>query len=110
MIEKVILDYLKSALPVPVYMEVPEKPPASFVLVEKTSSGRENHINSAMIALQSYATSLYGAASLNEAVKTAMDNSITTKDISAAKLNSDYNYTDTATKQYRYQAVYDIFY
>lgn len=110
MIEKVILDYLKSAMPVPVYMEVPEKPPASFVLVEKTSSGRENHINSAMIALQSYATSLYGAASLNESVKAAMDNSITTKDISAAKLNSDYNYTDTATKQYRYQAVYDIFY
>lgn len=110
MIEKVILDYLKSALPVPVYMEVPEKPPASFVLAEKTSSGRENYINSAMIVLQSYAASLYEAATLNESVKTAMDRLAATKDISAAKLNRDCNNTDTATKQYRYQAVYDIFY
>lgn len=29
-------------------------------------------------------------------------------DISKAKLNSDYNYTDTTTKSYRYQAVYDL--
>ena len=29
-------------------------------------------------------------------------------DISRCELNTDYNYTDTARKKYRYQAVYDI--
>jgi len=29
-------------------------------------------------------------------------------EIGKVKLNSDYNFTDTVTKQYRYQAVYDI--
>ena len=28
--------------------------------------------------------------------------------IASVRLNSDYNYTDTTTKQYRYQAVFDI--
>ena len=27
-----------------------------------------------------------------------------------SSLNSDYNFTDTSTKKYRYQAVYDIYY
>ena len=29
-------------------------------------------------------------------------------DISKCQLNSDYNYTDTTRKKYRYQAVYDM--
>ena len=28
--------------------------------------------------------------------------------ISRVQLNSDYNFTDTAQKRYRYQAVYDL--
>ena len=31
-------------------------------------------------------------------------------DVSRSALNSDYNYTDTDTKTYRYQAVYDLTY
>ena len=30
--------------------------------------------------------------------------------VSRAALNTDYNYTDTVTKRYRYQAVYDFIY
>lgn len=110
MIETMIFDYLKSKLNVPVYMEVPENPPESFVVIQKTSSGRENYIDNAMMAIQSYAASLAAAAALNQCVKDCMDHAGAIKEISAAKLNSDYNYTDTATKRYRYQAVYDIFY
>ena len=39
-----------------------------------------------------------------------MENIIDRNDISKCTLNSDYNYTDTARKKYRYQAVYDIVY
>ena len=30
--------------------------------------------------------------------------------ISRVELNSDYNFTDTSTKRYRYQAVYNFIY
>ena len=110
MIETTVLDYLSSALPEPCSLEVPERPPARFVLLEKTGSSRKNFINTATFAVQSYAPSLVEAAELNERVKAAMDDLILLPDIFSAKLDSDYNFTDTATKQYRYQAVYNITY
>lgn len=108
MIEKTIADYLASALSVPVCMEMPETPPSSIVLVEKTAGGRKNRVNSAMLAIQSYAPSLLQAAQLNEAVKSAMENAADLAEVCSAELNTDYNFTDTASKRYRYQAVYDI--
>lgn len=109
MIEKIIIDYLSSALsPVPVFMEYPEDNALPFIVVEKTGSGRTNRINSATVAIQSVAVSLYKAAELNEAVKMAMDLFTGDDKICNVSLNSDYNFTNTQTKQYRYQAVFDI--
>lgn len=109
MIEKIIYDYLTQKLaPTKVYMEIPSDAPSNFVVVEKTSSSRENLINSATFAFQSYADSMYNASQLNELVKQALDDSVELDAISSAKLNSDYNYTDTTTKHYRYQCVYDF--
>ncbi len=110
MIETTVLDYLSSVLPEPCSLEVPERPPVRFVVLEKTGSSRKNFINTATFAVQSYAPSLFEAAELNERVKAAMDDLILLPDIFSAKLDSDYNFTDTATKQYRYQAVYNITY
>lgn len=108
MIEKTVLDYLSSALPVQCFMEMPEELPDSFVVIEKTGSSVYNKISKATFAIQSYAQSLLNAASLNEQVKEAMDSIIELDSISRSELNSDYNYTDTALKAYRYQAVYVV--
>lgn len=108
MIEKIILDYLDQTLTVPVYMERPVNPPEKYVLIEKTGSSKRNQIFNATIAVQSYAPSLYEAAALNETVKAGMDNAVTLQDICRVSLNSDYNFTNTAMKQYRYQAVFNI--
>ena len=110
MIELIVLNYLSEALDVPVSMEVPEKPAERFVVLEKVGSGVSDHINTAMLAVQSYASTLYDAALLNEQVKQAMEAIITLDAISRCALNSDYNYTDTASKRYRYQAVFDLIY
>ena len=108
MIEQTILDYLNDTLTEPCYMEEPEGID-TFVLLEKTGSSLSNYVYSATFAIQSYATSLYEAAELNEKVKAAM---LTIADelntVSKCSLNSDYNYTDTTKKRYRYQAVFDI--
>lgn len=108
MIEKVVLDWLNDQLNVPCYMEEKENMPASYVLIEKVGASEENLIWDATFALQSYAETLYMAAELNEQVKEAMDHIIELDVITRSKLNSDYNYTDTARKKYRYQAVYDL--
>ena len=109
MIEKIILDYLTERLdPIPVVMEIPADRHAQFVLIEKTGSSLENHLYDSMFAIRSYSTSLYDAALLNESVKAAMLDAVTLNTISAVSLNSDYNFTDGGSKQYRYQAVFDI--
>lgn len=108
MIEKIILDYLNDNLEVNAYMEKPKSPEASYLLVEKTGGGENNHIFNATIVIQSIAETMYKAASLNEEVKGLMSGAVSLDEVVKVELNSDYNFTDTTTKQYRYQAVFDI--
>jgi len=109
MIELIILNHLKDKLNVPVHLEK-QNQQVPYVLFEKTSSGKNNHLPSATFAFQSYADSLFNAAVLNETVKEAVESLIELDEIRGVTLNSDYNFTDTTTKEYRYQAVYDIRY
>lgn len=108
MIELTLLDYLNEELEVNVYLEKPEPLESSYVLFEKTGSNKENHILSSTVAFQSYAQSLYEAVVLNTKVIKAIENIVKLDVIVSAKLNSDYNFTDTTTKQYRYQAIFDF--
>ena len=109
MIEVTILQYLNSLeLSATVYAEIPATRPSKFFVLEKTGSSMDNHITRSTFAIQSYAPSMYEAAALNERVKTAMENAITLDSIASVTLNSDYNYTNTASKRYRYQAVFDV--
>jgi len=109
MIELVIKDWLEQQLQVPVYLELPETMPAAeWVLVEKTSGGKTNHLPRSTVAVQSYAPSMYRAAVLNDKVIDAMDSIVALDVVASSTLNSDYPYTDTQLKAYRYQAVYDL--
>jgi hypothetical protein len=110
MIEATIIRYLNLHLDVPVYAERPEKPDDSYVLIERTASSKNNRIPSVTIAIQCYAPSLLSAAALCEQVTEAMENITDLPDVSRCSLNSAYNFTDTATKEYRYQAVFDLVY
>jgi hypothetical protein len=105
MIEKTILDYLNEHLTVPAYMEEPINKPASYVLIERTGSSESDLIETTTLALQSYGASLYDAAVLNMAVKARIKQAVELPSVSAVYINSDYNFTDTETKRYRYQCV-----
>lgn len=112
MIEKTILDYLNAltGAPAKAVMEIPEdgvKPP--MWVIEKTGGGTlEGHIGTATITIQSYGTTLYNAAELNQTLKAALDGLAELDDVARCRLNSDYNYSDTTRRIYRYQAVFDI--
>lgn len=108
MVEKTVKDYLQTALDIPVRLEDEGNLGKKYILIEKTGSGAKNHIERATLAIQSFSTSLFGAASLNEQVKETMEQIIELDDICKCELNSDYDYSDTNKKRYRYQAVFDI--
>ena len=109
MIEEVLLNYLnESDLSVTAYAQRPETEPESYIIIEKTGSERLNKIESATMAIQSYASTLYEAAKLNEDVKALMDDLPELPEIGKVQLVSDYNYTSTNAKRYRYQAVFNI--
>lgn len=118
MIEETILNYLSSKLDVPVMMELPEVPtedfpvwPDKFVVIERVGTNRINHVKQVSFAFQSYSMSrLYDAVALDDEVKEAMDEIIELPEIGGVRLASNYNHTDTRTKRYRYQCVFDISY
>ncbi len=109
MIEKIVLDYLKSK-GFKAYMEENPDLKSEYVLIEKTGGSEENHIKRATLAIQSFSNSLYKTAVLNEKLKEAMKQIIGLDSISKCTLNADYNFTDTTSKRYRYQAVFDVVY
>lgn len=113
MIEKTIIDYLNQHLTGAVaYTQEPaNKNPAGsiFVTVEKTGSQMNNHLYTSVIAVQSYAPTLYGAASLDENVRELMLHiPDEVADISGIRLIGNSNYTDESKRQQRYQAVFDV--
>jgi len=110
MIETILLNYLKNAMDLPVLMEEPENPTERYVVLQKTGSSMENQIKSATFAVKSYGASLADAAAINaEVIDKAL--AMTPADgVFSAELNSDYEYTNTETKQYRYQAVLVFYY
>lgn len=115
-IEETAITYLNGVLSVPVYGQEPENPNpgntgrASFCVLQKTGSGVEKRIRNATLAIQSYAPTLYEAAELDEEVIGAMDAMVELSNVTAVRLNSDYEYTKESTKQPRYQAVFDVYY
>lgn len=115
MIELTVYTYLATdgVLPHPIFMEMPadeEKPKnGKYYLLEKTGSGQsETALFNSTFALQSYAPTMYEAADMNEEGKKAMLNAVILDEITRVRVNSDYNYTDTQAKEYRYQAVFDL--
>ena len=108
MIEKIVLDYLNNALEYPTYTQEQNNGEEYFYLIQKVGSSVDNKIDTSMVAVQSYAPSRYEAAEMSYAMIEAMDDIIQLDEIGKCKKNSDYDYTDTSKKRYRYQALFEI--
>lgn len=107
-IESFLIDFLNNRLDVPVSGDIPTPRPARFVTLEQTGSRHSNHINTADIAIQSWAETRAEALALNLKVVDAMEDALAEAMISRCQLQSYYNFPDLATKTPRYQAVYEV--
>lgn len=111
MIENIVRKYLKASSGLPAYLEEPAEPPAEYIVVEKTGSGDGEHIGRATVAVQCYAGSLLNAAERCRAVKALMERlPEQVMNVTRCRCLGDYNFTDSNTHRYRYQAVFDIVY
>lgn len=108
MIEETIIAYLGANLPVHVGGEIPSKPPQRFIVVQKRGGERENHIPTSLIQFDVYAERLAEAANLCQEVMALVDDMICLDEVCSCEYGGDYNATDTASKRYRYQAMYNI--
>lgn len=114
-VEEVVISYLNGHADIeyPAYGDTPYKNnlPAHHYMVEKTGSNTRDRITTAQITIQSVTVqSKAQAARMNERMTGVMEGIVGTSGISACHLNSDYDYTDTTSKRWRYQAVFDITY
>lgn len=109
-IEEIMRNYLSEKMSVPVLTEIPKRNiPKQYYLIEKTGGDSENHLYNSTLTIQSYGSSLYEASVLNEQLKSVMEyNAIELDEVSSINLDGDYNFTDTTTNNYRYQAVFNI--
>ena len=102
-----LVQYLSEHLSVGVYVEAP-KELTDYVLIEQTGSSRLNHITTTTFAIQSYGATLLDAMMLNGDVELAMTDFAQLNRVARVELETDYNFTNTETKQHRWQAVYNI--
>lgn len=75
-------------------------------LLGGSSSSSTGSVASTATSNQSRMDDTLAAAQLNERVKAAMLDADALDEVVRCTLNSDYPYTDTAEKRYRYQAVF----
>lgn len=107
MIEVKVKQFLEAQLGVEVYNAVPPEHSKTWITVERTGGTWDHGMQTAVLAIQSNAPTLYETVRLNDSVIDQMIRGFIVNDeISRVELNATYNYTND--HQHRYQAVFDV--
>ena len=111
LIEKVVLDHLKTKLNSnDVYLETPEVIPSEFVEFRVEARGKVNQIDAVTFEIYSEADSRLAAAQLDKRVRDAMESLIEGDSISSSKLGGGRVEMDNALRKYRNVVYYNVIY
>ena len=108
MIELELKKHLEDRTKLDVYLMLPINKPKEFISFERIGGNYDNMLKSSTFTIQSWGESLFSVATLNERIKDYLNEFVENEKVSKVKINSDYNFTDTTTKKYRYQIVVEI--
>ncbi len=111
MIEEIVIRYLagKGIAGGNVYAEVPLNPPVAYVLIQRSSGTITNQLRHLGLYTESRCRrSKLEAARLHEDVIAAMRNIRDETELFRCDLNAEYDAAMTQTKEYRYQALWEI--
>lgn len=112
MIEAITKNYVQEKMGIPSYLNAPSDKPDKYVRIRKSGSSGDRFIETAIFIFYCVSEkSLYEAAQMNEDLKEVMYDMPGFIDaVSKVELNSDGNFTDTKTKEYRYQSIFEVTY
>lgn len=110
MIEKIILDHIKSTCAIPAFCEEPATKPREYALLRVYDYGRENQIDGVTVDVVCISDSMANASALNERVKNAMLLITANGNVSACRVGGGGQNIDRTKKIYRYNTVFNIFY
>lgn len=79
-----------------------------MLIVDRTGGSVTNLVKTTSIVVDSYGESKAAASVLNDTVIDAMFQAVSEEGFSSVSLNSTYSDTDTASKEYRYGALFEI--
>lgn len=95
---------------VPVALEVSSSLGKSYITIQKLGAGKKNQINACTMSIEAVAESKYKAAELSEKVKSAMEELGNSNIVFSCELGGERDDTLTATKTYRYESIWNIYY
>ena len=110
LIEEVVINHLKNELNIPVLTEIPPNPPEKYVTIQRIESGKRNKIKAVTILIQAYEESKYKAALLSAEVEEAMEDIVENDLVFSCELGGGSDNTDTVSKRYRYETIWNIYY
>lgn len=107
LIEKIVLDYLTSALSVPAYVEQP-KSGSKYVVFRVIDRGKTNHVEAVTIEFYSYGASKLEAATVDQELRGVMENILSLPEISSVRFGGGNDAKDEELKRYRYRSYFNI--
>lgn len=109
LIEQFVLEYLQDKLDMDeIYVQLPETFPDQFAVLTVTDRGKKDQINAVTMEIQSYGSTKYKAACMDELIRDAME-AINEEDCSCRYGGGNDN-PDTTIKMPRYRSYFNIFY
>ena len=111
-IEKPVIATIDKYTDFAAYAETPPDMPYEYFTVQRLGGGSRDMLRTAQIAVRAFSrnSKLRAAVMIEDAIKVLKAHLAETDGITSCKLNSSYDNTLTATKQYCFQAVFIITY
>ena len=109
-IEKIIRDYLMENLTAPIVTETPTADLAEYVTFRVYDRAKQDQIEMATVEFECYSDSKYNAATLDEDLRTAMENIVSLNDIMGARFGGGSDEIDSTLKRYRYRSFFNLYY
>jgi len=106
--EEVLLKYMNQNMKIKSYTERSSSQEDEFYVIDRIGGSSNRSYDTSTIAIQSYAKTKYRAAKNDEAMRKCILEMVSLDNILNVELNSFYDYTDTNTKNFRYQSVFEF--
>lgn len=110
MILELVKKYLEENMNIPVHMEIPADPPKKYLTIQKLDGGKTNQVKAITLSIEAYDESKYKASMLSDKVEEQMESLGESDKVFSCKLGGGGDDTDSISKKYRFETIWNIYY